>query len=789
MIRKTSYTNNKNISIAIFIISFIACIYIIFSFASFNKNINQAPIKNGVLDLSNWDFHKDGTIELTGEWRFYWNELVTYEDLLNNSKEITGIIKVPGIWNGYKVDNEELKGQGYATYGLRINLGEKREKLAFKIPGMLTSYNLYINGELIAKNGVVERDKYLTKAEEKDLIVDYSGDESTLDILFQIANFKHRKGGIPDKILLGTQEEIQSIRYKEIFSDLFLFASIFIMAFYHLVIYLIYRKKVSYLLFSMYCFVVAGRIIVTGANNLSIMFPNISWDAMQRMEYLSFYIAVPVFAASIYYIFTEQFSKKVLHIISGIAIAFILVVITAKPIIYTYTLIPFQIFTVFVAIYINYVLVKGYIQKVEGALITIVGFLVVTITSINDILLANNLIYTGNKFPVGVIVFVFLQAVVLGQNILKSLIRTELLVKENSNMVVEIMKLNLSLEKRNKELNDIAIHDRLTGVYNRAFYESIIIELDKEENLPISIIIGDVNGLKLVNDAFGHFKGDMLLKKIVEILRISCRKEDIIARIGGDEFIIILPSSDAEIAERVMRDIRESCEKADFHPIKPSISLGFSVKYHIKQSINDVIKEADDYMYKRKLLESKSTRSSIIDSLQKTLEETTFETREHAKRLENLSVRLGKELRLPENNLDDLLLVAMLHDIGKIAIPPNIITKPGKLTKKEWDIIKRHPEIGYQIASSSPELRGIAQLILSHHERWDGEGYPQKLKGEEIPLLARIVAIVDSFDAMTQDRSYHKGISEYEALKEIKRCSGTQFDPYIAEKFIDMMSK
>ena len=133
MIRKTSYTNNKNISIAIFIISFIACIYIIFSFASFNKNINQAPIKNGVLDLSNWDFHKAGTIELTGEWKFYWNELVTYEDLLNNSKEITGIIKVPGIWNGYKVDNEELKGQGYATYGLRINLGEKREKLLDKV--------------------------------------------------------------------------------------------------------------------------------------------------------------------------------------------------------------------------------------------------------------------------------------------------------------------------------------------------------------------------------------------------------------------------------------------------------------------------------------------------------------------------------------------------------------------------------------------------------------------------------------------------------------------------------
>lgn len=786
---KKTYINNRNIAMVAFVVGFIICINAIFYFTSFDKDIAKPDIKDGVLDLSHWDFEKDGAVELTGEWKFYWSQLLTYEELLNNNGEMTGFIKVPGLWNGYQVDNEKLKGQGFATYGLKIILDDKKEKPTFKVPGVLTSYNLYINGELIAKNGVVGRDKYTSKAEKKDLIINYDGDGSTLELLLQVSNFKHRKGGISNKILLGSQEKIQSIRDKEIFSDLFLFASVFILAFYHLIIYLIYRKKVSYLYFSMYCFIVATRIIVTGANNISIIFPSISWDIMRRLEYLSFYIAVPVFSASIYYIFKEQFSKKVLYIINSIAIIFISVVVATEPIIYTYTLVPFQIVSVLVSIYIVHVLIRGYICKIEGALITIIGFLVLVITIINDIMLANNIIYTNNKFPIGVIVFIFLQAIVLGQNILKALIRTELLVNENRNMVNEIMKLNLSLEKRNRELNNIAIHDSLTGVYNRVFYESKIIELDKEENLPISVIIGDVNGLKLVNDAFGHFKGDMLLKKIVKILRMSCRKEDIIARIGGDEFVIILPSSDAEVAERVIRSIRENCNKADFYPIKPSISLGFSVKYNKEQAINDVVKEADDYMYKRKLLESKSTRSSIIDSLQKTLEETTFETREHAKRLENLSLRLGKELKLPENNLDDLLLLAMLHDIGKIAIPTEIITKPGKLSKKEWDIIKRHPEIGYQIASSSPELRGIAQLILSHHERWDGEGYPQRLKGEEIPLLARIIAIVDSFDAMTQDRSYHKGVTEEEALEEIKRCAGTQFDPYIVEKFIKMMGK
>lgn len=584
-------------------------------------------------------------------------------------------------------------------------------------------------------------------------------------------------------------ENMQNIRYKQIFSEVFLFSAILIMAFYHIVIYLSYRKNTSYLYFSMYCFTIAIRIITTGSKSILIIFPNIKWSYMVKIEYISFYLAVPLFAAFIYQIFKLQFSKKVLYMISIISIIFIILATISKEIVYKYTIMPFKVFTLAIGVYIIYVLTKACIRKIEGAQIIFIGVILVFITTMGDILYVDSVITTDYRFPIGVIMSVFFQAIVLGQNILKSLTRTEVLVRENRIMVDEILKLNLNLEKRNKELSNIAIYDNLTGVYNRSYFESTISRLDKEEELPIAIIIGDVNGLKLVNDAFGHLKGDMLLKKIVEILKDSCRDKDIIARIGGDEFVIILPSSDADRAEKVIESIRENCNKTDFDPIKPSISLGFSVRYSKDQLMTDIFKEADDYMYKRKLLESKSTRSSIIESLQKTLEETTFETREHAKRLEILSIQLGKELRLPENNLDDLLLLAMLHDIGKIAIPKEILTKPGKLSEREWNIIKRHPEIGYQIAISSPELRGIAQLILSHHERWDGAGYPQKLKEKEIPLLARIVSIVDSFDAMTQDRSYHEGIAKDEALKEIKRCAGTQFDPYIVERFINMMKE
>jgi diguanylate cyclase (GGDEF)-like protein len=602
---------NKNITMIIFIVSFIACISGIFYFTSFNKNITNPHIKNGVLDLSDWDFEKDGVIELSGEWNFYWNELLTYEDLINNNMRSTGLIEIPGTWNGYQVGNEELKGQGFATYGLKVIINDKRSNLALKLSDMSSAYNLYINGELIAKNGVVGKDKYTIKEEGRATVAEFDAKDSTLEILLQVSNFKHRKGGAWDKIFIGSKEAIQGIRNKELFTEVFLFASIFIMAFYHLVIYLIYRKKVSYLYFSMLCISIACRIIVTNSKPLLIMFPNIHWSHILRMEYLSFYITVPLFATFIYYIFKSLFSKKILYMINTVGIIFSILTMVSKEIIYTNTLIPYQGFTLVWCIYIIYVLIKACINKLEGALILFLGFIILFITVINDILYANEIVKTDHKFAIGVIVFVFFQAILLGQNILKSLTRNELLVIENKIMVDEIMKLNLSLEKRNKELNNIAIHDRLTGVYNRAYFETAIIELDREEQLPISIIIGDVNGLKLANDAFGHLKGDILLKKVVEILKASSKKEDIIARIGGDEFVIILPLTDGDGAEEVIKNIRENCEKADFEPIKPSISLGLSVKYSKEQLMTDIFKEADDNMYKRKLIESKITRSSI----------------------------------------------------------------------------------------------------------------------------------------------------------------------------------
>jgi diguanylate cyclase (GGDEF)-like protein/PAS domain S-box-containing protein len=334
-------------------------------------------------------------------------------------------------------------------------------------------------------------------------------------------------------------------------------------------------------------------------------------------------------------------------------------------------------------------------------------------------------------------------------------------------------------------------HDTLTGLYNRFFFDEETRRLDKKRQLPISIIMGDINGLKLINDAFGHTEGDNLLVNVANILKRSLREEDILARVGGDEFAVILPKTSEETVEKIVNSIYLNCKENRSKEVTEldftSISLGSSTKKNIEKSIELVREEAEIEMYKRKLLESKSIHSSIMSTIKTSMLEKSHNTQEHAERLVNLSASVGRELGLNSSQLNDLELLATLHDLGKMGIDKELLDKPSSLNNEEKAEMKRHPEIGYRIAKSSPDLIQLSDMILAHHEFWDGTGYPQGLKGEEIPLLSRIIAIVDAYDAMTSDRAYRTAIPKKDAIAEINRCKGKQFDPTIADIFINIL--
>lgn len=346
-----------------------------------------------------------------------------------------------------------------------------------------------------------------------------------------------------------------------------------------------------------------------------------------------------------------------------------------------------------------------------------------------------------------------------------------------------LARLNMQLEEDVRVVRYLSLHDQTTGLYNRRFFEEELNRLEGGETLPFAVIVGDINGLKLTNDVFGHAEGDRLLCKISDILRGACREGDIVARWGGDEFALLLPGAGEERAATVCERIKQGCERSTMDSIRPSISLGWSVKAIPGQDVQMILREAEDHMYRHKLLENKSVRSSILFSLGKTLFEKSSETEEHAQRISTLTLDIGREMGLSSTEMDELGIFSVLHDIGKIAIPDSILMKPGRLTPEEMDVMKRHCEVGYRIAQSSQELAYIAEYVLAHHEHWDGSGYPLGLKGHEIPKLARILTVADTYDALTHERPYRKPVGHDEAMAEIERCTGTQFDAQVVAAF------
>ncbi len=336
-------------------------------------------------------------------------------------------------------------------------------------------------------------------------------------------------------------------------------------------------------------------------------------------------------------------------------------------------------------------------------------------------------------------------------------------------------------KKDEKEIRFLTYHDKLTGLYNRRYFEQAVIQMDEPSNYPIAIIIGDVNGLKLTNDAFGHLAGDRLLAAAAESLRRVLKDKDVLARWGGDEFIMLLPNTDMEEANSIIHDINHDNKKTFVDSINLSISFGYAVKYNNGYDMSIVMKQADDMMYKEKLSISRSVKNRTVNIILQSLYVKNPSEREHSMGVSRLADKLGVILGLGNSDIIDLRVLGQIHDVGKITIEDGILNKPDKLTEAEYEIVTRHSEKGYQIIKASPELMYLAEEVLSHHERYDGTGYPRGLKREEIPKLARILAVADAIEAMLSDKPYRKALTMEQIIQELRANAGTQFDPEVVE--------
>lgn len=336
------------------------------------------------------------------------------------------------------------------------------------------------------------------------------------------------------------------------------------------------------------------------------------------------------------------------------------------------------------------------------------------------------------------------------------------------------------------KIQHLNYHDGLTGLHNSRFVEMQLARYEKEKRLPLTVILADVDGLKLINDTFGHSEGDRLIQTTGRILKEFASDDDVVARRSGDEFIIVSPDKDAWDIKRLVAKIRSKAEKITLNDIPLSISLGWSIRKSDEEPISKIVKEAEDKMYAKKLADRSLYRDRILIAVREKLYNLNSYEQEHAEGVAYLAEAIAKKIGLDENQVSMARTAGLLHDIGKIAIENEILEHNRRLSNFEKSIVQSHCEMGYRLLNSIFDMNEIARIVLSHHERVDGRGYPYGLKGNQIAIISKILCISDALDSMISDRPFRSKLSLERVLKELKRGEGKQFDEEIVKVIINM---
>jgi signal transduction histidine kinase/ActR/RegA family two-component response regulator len=427
-----SLKKHSNYPQVLFRCLFFVLAYLFLTSCSDTSELKSDPIANqGILDLSHWNFEKDGVVRLDGEWEFHWQQLLAPSDLLSSD---TGkeqrFIKLPSSWNGYQVDGESLEGNGYATYHLRIIGNSGHKKLMFKTSWMGSSYKLFVNGEMIASNGLVARTREEMTPQYLPLTTSYYSDTDSLDIVLQVANFHHTEGGAWYPIEMGLEQQITTIRENNLSINLFLCGGIFIMGIYYLGLYSSRREETSSLVFSIFCLLMVGRSLLTGELYLSSVFPEMPWSLMVQLDYLTFYLGVLVFAIFIHMLFPQLYSKSFLNFYIALCTGFSLTVFVFPVNVFTQYISVFRIFTVIFAIYSSYILIVAVVMKIQGARILLVSGVFLFLSIISEVIYQQGLLdyYFFFSSDFGYIVFILSQSFLLTMRYTNAFKETERLL-------------------------------------------------------------------------------------------------------------------------------------------------------------------------------------------------------------------------------------------------------------------------------------------------------------------------------------------------------------------------
>jgi diguanylate cyclase (GGDEF)-like protein/putative nucleotidyltransferase with HDIG domain len=358
---------------------------------------------------------------------------------------------------------------------------------------------------------------------------------------------------------------------------------------------------------------------------------------------------------------------------------------------------------------------------------------------------------------------------------------------EKTDRAKELVIIKKNMINKDIQIENMQYRSELPGLFSRKYFVEALIKYDIEENLPISIIMGDINGLAIIDDSLGQSTVDDILSKIFLVLKKISRKNDVVIGFSNGEFALILPKTNELKANEVVSKLRTLKEKVGF--IDVSISCNTKTKLNKEVELDAIVKEAVEELNNNRTTQKVSHENNTTNLIMEMLFEKNHREMLHSTRVSTLCEKLAKKLGFDKGMVDRIRKTGMLHDIGKIGIDEDILNKNDKLSDKEWNEIKKHPIIGYRILNASEEFTVHAKDVLQHHERIDGKGYPNAIKGDEISITAKIISIADTYDALISERTYKTPMTKEDALKEIKRCSNTQFDEEIVNSFIEMINE
>lgn len=364
----------------------------------------------------------------------------------------------------------------------------------------------------------------------------------------------------------------------------------------------------------------------------------------------------------------------------------------------------------------------------------------------------------------------------------------EISTRYRFNVKHEIEVIGISRDVTERKINDdeiryLSYHDQLTGLYNRRYFEIEIERLDTLRNHPISVITIDINGLKMTNDVFGHNAGDELIKQAAKTLNLACREDEIIVRLGGDEFLILLPKTNEAECKLIVNRIQEIIRKDKDNQYLLSLSVGYGIKHTVDNQIKDIINQADQFMYQKKLVESEIHKRQLLGIIMKRLYRLDPDLRRHLKSMNELIEQFGYYLNLEKESISELKLAAMYHDIGKIGIDEEQVKLFQTDRVKYAYLLKRQPELSYQILRYITEYIEIANIILSYHENFDGSGYPRGIKGTDIPMESMMIHVVNNYDKLR----FNVGLSVEDSLKELLKQKSKELEPKLCDQFCEMI--